>query len=217
MANEKRARWSAARLVVVMAVMALVGGNLVAGCSLVGGDNLTEACQNAREEFGAWLDANQTADTGFNHAHNQWADANAGTFLERGVTGAELTAVIDAYNADLQTGQTAQATADQALVRFNQVRGKCTEPELPKECQGEFAQYALIIDNAARAVAADAAATAGITAEQEGLRQGSRTVYNAAVDAVNAAVAQHNDIANEWNVTLKPAYNAAIDACNNAN
>ena len=129
----------------------------------------------------------------------------------------ELTMAIDAYNADLQAGQLLQAAADQQLVRFNELRALCTESSMPTACQDEFAEYPAIIDNAARTGAANTANSQGIAAEHDALLQGSGVAaFNDAVDASNAATALHNDIVNEWNVTLKPAFNAAVEACNQA-
>lgn len=172
-------------------------------------------CRDARKKFDTWFDANQTADDAFNHAQNQWSDAHISDLMNRGAQ-QQVNAAIDAYNTDLQAAQASQASADQTLAAFNEVRSRCTESNMPQACQNEFAQYTAIIDNAARSSAADTAIAEGISTQQDAARRGAPSAFNDSVDAANAAVSQHNDIANEWNVTLKPAYNAAISACNDA-
>ena len=172
---------------------------------------LSDECQSGRTKFHTWLDASHTADTAASHAHNQWADQHA----ENGLSAREaLTTAVDAYNADLQVAQALQAKADKKLTKLNKARGGELASSMPKGCQREYTQYDAVIENVTRGAASNVAVEQAIAAEQDALQRGSRTDYNNAVRDQNAAVAQSNDIGNDYNITVLPALNSAIAACN---
>ncbi|MGZ4688103.1 MAG: hypothetical protein ACXVKA_05565 [Acidimicrobiia bacterium] len=203
-------------LAIAITALALV----TAGCSSTKStttSSLPGTCRTARDGFHKWFDASETAESAALHAHQQWSNADSSnnnfSSLARGDA---LAAAIAAYNADIQTAKTLQAQADQDLAAFTAALKRCDPLGMPKACQGEFAQYQPIIDNAAARVQARAAIEAAIaTTQQPGTRQSLRA-YNAAVDAHNAALAQLQDLTNTWNVTLQPALNTGITACNSA-
>ena len=124
---------------------------------------------------------------------------------ERAGSGAALTTAVDAYNADLQVAQALQAKADKKLTKLNKARARCDVSSMPNGCQREYTQYDAVIDNATRGAASNVAVEQAIAAEQDALQRGSRTDYNNAVRDQNAAVAQSNDIGNDYNITVLPA------------
>jgi hypothetical protein len=207
------ARWGwghrAHHVGLALVVVLVTGAGALAGCSTGGGAGLSSACQSTRQKFSAWLDTEVTADTAANHPQDQWTNANPPA-----LTGPALTTAISQYNADLQVAQAARAKAAQAAATVNKAIGGCNQAGLPKACRGEFAQYKPIMDNIASSTQAEAAIGQAIATEQQARTSGDVGAFNTAVGAQNAAVAQHNDLTNTYNVTLRETFSAAVAACN---
>jgi hypothetical protein len=190
----------------------LVVGAFASACSSGGGGgDAASGCHSAREKFSAWLESNATADDAFGHVLNQWTGVS-----EMSLQGQALTTAIDQYQADLQTAQAARAKADQDLAVANQAINACDQTKLPEACKGEFATYKPIMDNVAAGFATHDTKIRAIVDQQQAIMNRSVGAYNSAVTTQNDANAQHNDLSNAYNVSLQPAYNAAVRACNDA-
>lgn len=211
--STRQGPWHRARFVGLAVVFVVAVGVLTSACSTGGGGNTqASTCHTARQKFRAWIESELPADNALTNAVNQWHRAGP----ENLQPGQALTTAIDQYNTNLQAFQAARAKGDQELAAANQAIAQCNQAQLPKACQEEFALHGPIMDNHAADRGAQDTVTQAIADEQQALLNGSRSGYNAAVDRQNAGVRQSNDLSDAYNVTLKPAYNVALNKCNNA-
>jgi hypothetical protein len=204
--------WYRARFAGLAVALALAVGTLASACSTGGGGDEASACHTARQKISAWLESELAADNALTTAGNQWTRSNPQN-LE---PGPGLTTAIDQYNTNIQTFQAARTKGDQDLAAANQAIGRCDQAQLPKACKGEFALYTPIMENHGADRGAQDALTQAIADEQQALMNNSTSGYNAAVGRQNAAARQRNDDSTAYNVTLKPAYNAAVAKCDKA-
>jgi hypothetical protein len=207
-AVEGRQRKRVAHLVAVL--LLIVTAMAAAGCSS-GGSSLPSACYDTRKAVRTFVDHTVEASRGAARASQQWNDSDPYR-----LQGAELTQVIDQYKTPLQDAQLARAKVDADIASIEKVRSKCNEPGMPKACQEEFASYQALIANERSRADAEAAVFASIDKQQQLLLGGDPVGAFLEVTAQNEAVERHNTINDEYENTVKPAYNAALHRCNEA-
>ena len=210
--------WQRVRQVAAAGLLVLAVGVLPVACSSESGNKsangFTESCRAARNAFQKWYDAFDTAESALTHAFDQWVTANTST--SNMMQGDALTSTVNAYNADLQTAKGLQTTADQALATFNAAMATCNQKGIPAACRAEFAQYQPVVANRTSRVQVHLGEEQPIAAAQQASASQSMSAYNRAVQAQNAAAQQYNDLVNAANISLTPALNDGIQACNQA-
>lgn len=200
------------RLVAVVAVVALLP---LTACSQLFGDSLSSACSAARQEFNDYLDLQNEANNAYYDADSHWIDIyNAAINGELSDEALALGAA--ALNDDLDRFSRKAARAAEVRARYEAARAACDRSSMPKACRREFRQYTQLTDNFDQVLLAMQANTDAVTAQRDALTRDDVDAANAATTRHEAAGSQLDALVDEYNDTLLPAYNRALDACDAA-
>ena len=172
---------------------------------------LSSKCKNARNRFSAWQDSESLADDAFASAADQFTtiDPNLGP-------GSALTAALNQYGALAQSAQQQLATADADLSAATKAIRGCRQSSLPRACKDEFGTYQPLIDNAAASARVYADLTQAANDANQAQHGGNDDAFNAAVDRFNTFNDQRNQLVDDFNNNLRPAYDSANERCTNA-
>ena len=195
-----------------MLVVVLVVAVAAPGCSLFD-EGLSSSCSTARQEFNDYLRLQGRANNAFTEADSHWTDLyNAAGELDENAIGLGVAAL----NTDLARATRRADGADAALTGFQQARRDCVVADLPEGCRAEFRQYQQIIDHNEQVLAAQGRLTAAVTAQRDATVVQNIDAANAATDQHNAAIDDIDALVDRYNSSVLPAYNRALDRCDEA-
>ena len=173
--------------------------------------DLSSKCKSAREKFTAWLDSWDSADDADSKAGEQFTSIDPN--LEPGEA---LTAAINQYNALAQTAQQLRATADQDLAAAKKAIKGCRQSSMPKACRNEFRTYKPLMGYAATSEGLHATMSQAAAEAVQAQLSGKTAAFNDAVDRYNAENPRHNQLVDDYNNNLRPAYESAHTKCTKA-
>lgn len=206
-------------------VLALVAALGAAGCSgddssrvtPKGRDVIPKVCQDAREAFNVWVNADIEA---FDAADNVVRDTiDLSIMVSDGASSEEITGLIDEVNAGVKVAEQKRAKSDQLYKAFAPSFDAClaTEGALRvAACADEFGQYPAVTAARAKSGQAQVARLNEAVALRTALIAGDQPAVNAAVEQVTAAGDKVTATVDNWNNTVLPRYSTALKACNKA-
>lgn len=208
-----------------LVVLALVAALGAAGCSGDGSSRVTpkasevipKACQDAREAFNVWVNADIEA---FDAADNVVSDMiDLSIMVSDGASSEETKGFIDEVNAGVKVAEQKRVQSDRLYKAFAPLFDTCmaTEGALRvAACADEFGQYPAVTAARTKSGQAQVARLNEAVALRTALIANDQPAVTVAVDQVIAAGDKVTATVDNWNNTVLPRYSTALKACNKA-